>query len=57
MALTPDEISTIRKLIEAAKPFTSDETVTETSGTIPLMEELEDAIEAVEAILENTEEQ
>jgi len=57
MALTPDEISTIRKLIEAAKPFTSGETVTETSGTIPLMEELEDAIEAAEAILENTEEQ
>jgi hypothetical protein len=57
MALTTNEISAIRKLIEAAKPFTSGETVTETSGTIPLMEELEDAIEAAEAIFENAEEE
>ena len=42
----------LRELIDAAKPFTSGDVVDETSGTIPLMERLEDAIEAATIILE-----
>jgi hypothetical protein len=38
----------LRQLIEAAKPFTSGDVVTETSGTIPLMEALERAIHEAE---------
>ncbi len=38
----------IKELIEAAKPFLSGDVVDETSGTIPLMDRLENAIDAVE---------
>lgn len=41
----------LRKLIEAARPFLSGDTVTETCGTIPLMNKLEKAIEAAEKVL------
>jgi hypothetical protein len=42
----------IRELIEAARPFIDGAVVTETSGTIPLMDRLEAAIEAAETFLE-----
>lgn len=45
----------LQKLIEASRPFTDDDTVTETSGTIPLMEALEDAIEVAEKALDEEE--
>lgn len=38
----------ILKLIKAAKPFLRSDVVTETCGTIPLMDELEEAIKEVE---------
>lgn len=38
----------VQRLIAAAKPFTDGNIVDETSGTIPLMEELRKAIEAAE---------
>ena len=44
-------IKVLEELIEAAEPFTSDEVVDETTGTIPLMERLEEAIEQAENIL------
>ncbi len=50
--MTAEEL--LRELIEAARPFTSGDTVTETSGTIPLMEALEDVIEKAEAWLRAT---
>lgn len=40
----------IKELIDAAKPFLSGDIVVETSGTIPLMERLEEAIERAEKI-------
>ena len=47
------ELTTLREklkeLLEAAIPFTSGDTVDETSGTIPLMIRLEHAIEAAQA--------
>ena len=49
--MTEQEVKLIRGLILAAKPFLSGDVVDETSGTIPLMETLEDAIESMEAIL------
>ena len=36
------------KLLEHAKPFLSSDVVDETRGTIPLMEDLKKAIEAIE---------
>ena len=39
---------TIKRLIEAAKPFTSGDVVDELSSTIPLMDELEEAIAEAE---------
>ena len=42
----------IRELIEAVEPFNSGDIVDETSGTIPLMERLEKAIEAAKTLLE-----
>ena len=38
----------LKRLAEAAEPFTSGDTVDETSGTIPLMCTLEDVLEEVE---------
>jgi hypothetical protein len=52
MILTSEEIQTIRRLVEAAKPFLSPDVVTETSGTIPLMERLEEVITEVKALLD-----
>ena len=43
----------IKRLIEAAKPFTNGNIVDETSKTIPLMEELEKAIEAAQKALDS----
>ena len=43
----------LRELIEAARPFTSGNTVDETSGTIPLMERLSEAIRNAEKALNN----
>jgi hypothetical protein len=40
------------ELMKAAKPFTSGDIVTETMGTIPLMERLEEAIDEAEKLLE-----
>ena len=42
------ERKAVRELIEAAKPFCDDRTVDVTSGTGPLMDRLERAIEAIE---------
>ena len=38
-------IEALKALIEAAKPFLKDTVVTETSGTIPLMDKLQEAID------------
>jgi hypothetical protein len=38
-------------LMKAAAPFTNGDIVTETSGTIPLMESLEDAIKNAQEVL------
>jgi hypothetical protein len=43
----------IRDLIHAALPFTTSDVVTETSGTIPLMEELKTAIETAREVLKS----
>ena len=53
--MTEKEIDILRALIEACRPFTSGDVVTETSGTIPLIEALEDAIESAEAVIETNE--
>jgi hypothetical protein len=52
--MTPEQKQIVAALIAAAKPFTSGDVVDETSGTIPLMEELRKAIEAAERELEAT---
>lgn len=39
------------ELILAASPFTSGDTVTETEGTEPLMDRLEDALEAAREMI------
>lgn len=49
--MTEDEIAVLQRLIEAARPFLDGKIVTETSGTIPLMEELEKAIEEAQGLL------
>lgn len=41
----------LARLVESAKPFTSDHVVTVTSGTIRLMDALEEAIAAAEEYL------
>ena len=43
----------IKRLVKAAKPFTSGDVVDETDGTIPLMEELEEAIAEIESQINN----
>jgi len=48
-------IDIMRELINASQPFISGDIVTETSGTIPLMDKLEDTIEKAESILERME--
>ena len=45
-------IEAVKALIEAARPFLLDTVVTETSGTIPLMERLEEAIEEAQERLD-----
>ena len=45
-------IEAVRVLIDAAKPFLKDTVVTETSGTIPLMDRLEEAIEEAQTRLD-----
>jgi hypothetical protein len=52
--MTPEQKQISAALIAAAKPFTNDDVVDETSGTIPLMEKLRKAIEAAEKQLEST---
>ena len=52
--MTPEQKRILEALIAAAKPFTSDDVVDETSGTIPLMESLRKAIAAAERELEAT---
>jgi len=52
LPMTAREKRIMQELIEAARPFTEDTTVTETSGTIPLMYALEQAIEAAKNLLE-----
>ena len=52
--MNPDDVAkALRELIEAAKPFLDDDVVTETSGTIRMMNALEEAIERAEKALEN----
>ena len=41
-------IEAVKALIEAAKPFLNDTVVTETSGTIPLLDKLQEAIDDVQ---------
>ena len=38
-------IEALKALVEAAKPFLDDTVVTETSGTIPLLDKLQEAID------------
>ena len=45
-------IEAVKALIKAAKPFLKDTVVTETSGTIPLIERLEEAIEEAQKRLD-----
>lgn len=45
--MTPQELKAIQDLVAAAKPFTNGNVVDETTGTIPLMERLQQAIEQV----------
>lgn len=42
----------VKELIEASRPFTDGNVVDETSGTVPKMCRLDDAIEAAEKLLE-----
>lgn len=48
--MTDNEKKILRELIEAARPFTSGDTVDETSGTIPKMDRLEQAIDDAEKL-------
>lgn len=41
----------VLELIQAAEPFTSGDTVDETSGTVPLMDRLEKALKKAKEIL------
>jgi len=43
----------IQELIEASEPFLSSDIVDETSGTIPLVERLREAIEAARKAIES----
>ena len=45
--LTQEEKRVLRRLVKASEPFTDDHVVDETSGTIPKMIELEDALDEV----------
>ena len=45
-------IEAVKALIKAASPFLLDTVVTETSGTIPLMDRLEEAIEEAQKRLD-----
>jgi hypothetical protein len=47
-----EELALLKKMIEAALPFLSGDVVTETSGTIPLMERLEEVITEAKALLD-----
>jgi hypothetical protein len=47
----------LQALIEAARPFTSGDVVDETTATIPLMAELQAAIDAAEAALDGDEDE
>jgi hypothetical protein len=47
-----DVSEALQRLIAAAKPFLSGDVVDETTGTIPLMQALQDAITAAEKELE-----
>jgi len=52
-----DEIrKALRDLVEASEPFTSGDVVDETSGTIPLMKSLDDAIKAARELLKQEDE-
>jgi hypothetical protein len=46
-----DVCEALQRLIAAARPFISADVVDETTGTIPLMEELASAIEQAESAL------
>jgi hypothetical protein len=46
-----DVSEALQRLIAAARPFISADVVDETTGTIPLMEELASAIEQAESVL------
>ena len=48
-------IEALRALVEAAKPFLNDTVVTETSGTIPLLDKLEEAIDDAQCRLDEVE--
>ena len=48
-------IEAVKALIEAAKPFLNDTVVTETSGTIPLLDKLQEAIDDVQCRLDEVE--
>jgi hypothetical protein len=50
--MTPEQKRILAALIAAAKPFTSGDVVDETSGTIPLMEALQKAIDAAEKAID-----
>jgi 2-methylisocitrate lyase-like PEP mutase family enzyme len=45
-------LAALLSLIEAARPFTSPEVVDETTGTVPLMDALDEAIRRAEAAVE-----
>ncbi len=49
--MSDDLVKAILELIEASRPFTGGDVVDETSGTIPLMDRLEEAISQMESAL------
>jgi len=49
--MSMEELKIIKELIEASKPFTGDDVVDETCGTVPLMIRLEEAIKEAEAMV------
>lgn len=48
--MTPEQLQAITELIEAARPFLDTNIVDETSGTLPLMDRLKQAIEQAEEV-------
>ena len=51
MTETKEFIQAVKELLDAAKPFINDDIVTETTGTIPLVERLESAVEEIDDLI------